>query len=75
MRIFKGTVIVGTLLLLALAVQPVMAACGNAAILGSAAADRKSYVWTEGGSLRQLLRRSVRRGLGPGGRDRRLHRE
>ena len=48
MRIFKGTVIVGTLLLLALAVQPVMAACGNAAILGSAAADRKSYVWTEG---------------------------
>lgn len=48
MRIFKGTVIVGTLLLLALAVQPVMAACGNAGILGSRAADRKSYVWTEG---------------------------
>ena len=49
MRIFKGTVIVGTLLLLALAVQPVLASCGAAAVLGTAASlTTKSYVHTGG---------------------------
>jgi hypothetical protein len=49
MKIFKGIAIMGALLLLAAAVQPVLASCGSATILGTASsATSKSFIWTEG---------------------------
>ena len=47
MRIFKGIAIIGTLLLIAAAVQPVLASCGSATLLGTNDQGEKSFIWNE----------------------------